>query len=160
MENIELRGFGADDRDWLVEQHSVHYAREEGFDESFGTLVAEILDAFLAKNDPARERGWIAWAEGRRLGSIFCVRLDDDTAKLRLFLLTPEARGRGLGRRLLETCMGFARDAGYRRMTLWTHESHRAAGALYARNGWSLVSRTPVVSFGQPNVEQHWSIDL
>ncbi|QFT59281.1 TDP-fucosamine acetyltransferase [Sulfitobacter sp. THAF37] len=160
MDNIELRRFAAEDRDWLVEQHAVHYARDEGFDDSFGELVARILDDFLAQSDPGRERGWIAQAGAQRLGSIFCVRLDAETAKLRLFLLTPEARGQGLGRRLLETCMGFAREAGYRRMVLWTHESHRAAGALYARNGWTLESTAPVVSFGQPNVEQHWSIGL
>ncbi len=160
MTEIEIRRFTPEDRDWLVEQHEVHYARDEGFDASFGVLVAQILDDFLAGHDPACERGWIAWRAGQRLGSIFCVRLEADTAKLRLFLLTPDARGQGVGRRMLETCMGFARDAGYRHMQLWTHESHRAAGALYARNGWTLNSSRPVVSFGKENVEQDWSIAL
>lgn len=160
MTGIDLHGFAPPDRDWLVEQHQVHYAREEGFDASFGVLVAQILDDFLASNDPTCERGWIARQGEQRLGSIFCVRLQEDTAKLRLFLLTPAARGKGLGTRMLETCMGFARDAGYRRMQLWTHESHRAAGALYARSGWTLNSSAPVMSFGKPNVEQHWSITL
>lgn len=160
MTGIEIRGFTAGDRDWLIEQHRVNYARDEGFDESFGVLVAQILDDFLARHDPVRERGWIAWEGDQRLGSIFCVTLEEEVAKLRLFLLTPKARGKGLGRRMLETCMGFAREAGYARMTLWTHESHRAAGALYARAGWTLNSAEPVVSFGMPLVEQHWSISL
>ena len=100
-------------------------------------LVADIVAGFFEAHDPLRERAWIAESD-RRLGCVFCVRLDEETAKLRLFLLEPEARGRGLGRRLLETCLGFARDAGYRRMTLWTHESHRAACRLYAANGFLL----------------------
>ncbi|NNE54218.1 MAG: GNAT family N-acetyltransferase [Sulfitobacter sp.] len=160
MDEIELRRFESQDRDWLVEEHQSHYTQEEGFDETFGPLVGGILDEFLAGHDPERERGWIVWCGGRRLGSIFCVKLDAETAKLRLFLLQPEARGRGLGRRMLETCMDFARDRGYQRMKLWTHESHRAAGALYAKNGWTLVETKKVVSFGKPNVEQYWEIDL
>lgn len=151
-----LKPYTAADRPWLVEAHGRLYARDEGFDESFPALVDEILRGFEAGHDPAREAGWIAWDGPRRLGSIFCVRLDEDTAKLRLFLLKPAARGKGLGRRLLEACMGFARDSGYRRITLWTHESHRAACALYARNGFVCVSAAPVRSFGVDLVEQHW----
>ncbi|MGR3377365.1 GNAT family N-acetyltransferase [Salipiger abyssi] len=151
-----LKPYTAADRPWLVEAHGRLYARDEGFDESFPALVDEILRGFEAGHDPAREAGWIAWQGGRRLGSIFCVRLDDDTAKLRLFLLDPTARGKGLGRHLLDTCMAFARARGYRRMTLWTHESHRAACALYARNGFACISATPVRSFGVELVEQHW----
>lgn len=160
MDKIDIRRFGPEDRDWLVEQHQVHYARDEGFDASFGVLVAQIIDDFLADHDPTCEAGWIAWQDGQRLGSIFCVRVDDTTAKLRLFLLTPAARGKGVGRRMLDCCMGFARDTGYTQMTLWTHESHRAAGALYAKTGWTLTDSKPVVSFGKPNVEQHWKIIL
>ncbi len=84
----------------------------------------------------------------------------EGVAKLRLFLLEPEARGRGLGQRLLDACLGFARAAGYRRLELWTHESHRAACALYARNGFRLVGSRPVRSFGQDLVEQTWEIPL
>lgn len=160
MDQIEIRLFTAADRDWLLAQHRDHYARAEGFDASFGTLVAQILDDFLSQHDPACERGWIAWRGEERLGSIFCVRLDETRAKLRLFLLVPEARGQGLGHRLLQTCMGFARARGYEAMQLWTHESHRAAGALYARTGWHLTDSRPVHSFGQQNVEQTWEILL
>lgn len=156
MSEITLIPFARSDRDWVVSQHRDHYAREEGFDDSFGVLVAQIVDAFLNQHNADDERGWIAWRDGVRLGSVFVVRLDATTAKLRLFLLVPEARGTGLGHRMLQQAMGFARTCGYEGMQLWTHESHRAAGALYARAGWHLQSETPVVSFGKPNVEQIW----
>lgn len=160
MDEIEIRRFGAADRDWLVEQHEVYYARVEGFDASFGVLVAQIVDDFLDCHDPKDEAGWIAWRGNTRIGCIFCVRLNEDTAKLRLFLLTPEARGKGLGRRMLDICMGFARDKGYLRMQLWTYKSRRAAGALYARAGWNLVESKPDFSFGQENIEQTWTVTL
>ncbi|WP_300031724.1 GNAT family N-acetyltransferase [uncultured Roseobacter sp.] len=152
-----IRKFSAEDRDWLVAQHGQIYARDEGFDETFGVLVAEIIDGFLADHDAERERGWIAQDGDTRLGSIFCVKLSDTTAKLRLFLLTPDARGKGLGYRLLETCMGFAKASGYTDMQLWTHESHKAACALYQRSGWELISSHPVQSFGQNLIEQSWT---
>ena len=156
MDDISLRRFDAADTDWLVTQHATLYARDEGFDDTFGPLVRDILDAFVAGHDPSCECGWIAEREGVRLGSVFCVRLDATTAKLRLFLLLPEARGLGLGARMLEHCMGFARSAGYAGMQLWTHESHRAACALYRRFGWTLVASQPVQSFGVDLVEQSW----
>ncbi|MDK3073861.1 GNAT family N-acetyltransferase [Sedimentitalea sp. JM2-8] len=160
MSEVTLRPFLASDAAWLVKQHQTLYARDEGFDETFGALVADILAEFVAQNDPARERGWIAMEGERRIGSIFCVRAGPRTAKLRLFLLTPESRGKGLGKRLLKTCMAFARAAGYDDMQLWTHESHRAACALYAAAGWRLVDSRPVHSFGVDLVEQSWRIDL
>ncbi|MEO0938528.1 MAG: GNAT family N-acetyltransferase [Pseudomonadota bacterium] len=153
-----IRSFDADDLDWLVERHGTLYAAEEGFDDSFGPLVRSILEDFVAGNDPARERGWIAEDGAQRFGSIFCVQGPEDLAKLRLFLLVPEARGRGLGLRLLQTCLGFARQAGYAGLTLWTHESHRAACALYARSGFALERSEPVHAFGQNLVEQTWTL--
>ncbi len=160
MDNVTLRPFHADDAQWLVKQHDLLYARDEGFNESFGRLVAQILNDFLADYDPRRECGWIAEKNGLRLGSIFCVAQDDHSAKLRLFLLVPEARGQGIGRHLLDECMEFARTAGYREMVLWTHESHRAACALYRAFGWQLVDSKPVHSFGVDLVEQSWRIQL
>lgn len=157
MDEVILRPFRSTDLDWLVEQHGVLYARDDGFDESFEALVRSILKEFLADHDPSCEQGWIVEVAGQRLGSIFCVRADAQTAKLRLFLLLPEARGKGLGRRLLHQCMEFARMSGYSGMRLWTHESHVAACALYARTGWRLESSEPVHSFGQDLVEQTWS---
>lgn len=160
MDQIEIRKFDETDRDWVIDQHGDHYAQVEGFDASFKVLVAQILDDFIENHDPNTKAGWIAWQGAERLGSIFCVGIDAQTAKLRLFLLTPESRGRGLGGQMLNHCMGFARENGYRQMKLWTHESHRAAGALYAKTGWELTSSKPVVSFGQALVEQHWQIVL
>ncbi|QUJ75175.1 GNAT family N-acetyltransferase [Sulfitobacter albidus] len=160
MTKTDLRPFTGQDLDWLVAPHVEHYAAEEGFDASFGDLVAEILDAFIADHDPQDEAGWIAWQDGQRLGSIFCVRLDERRAKLRLFLLMPKARGQGLGRRLLEVCTDFARAKGYTGMQLWTHESHAAACALYRRNGWRMTEERAVTSFGRALIEQTYRIDF
>lgn len=145
---------------WLVVQHGDLYATEEGFDDTFGPLVAGILADFIADHDPMRERGWVAMQDGQRLGSIFCVSDEGKSAKLRMFLLTPAARGKGLGKHLLQTCMDFARDCGYRDMVLWTHESHKAACALYAAFGWELIESKPVHSFGVDLIEQSWRVDL
>lgn len=160
MTGSSIRSFTNNDAAWLVQTHGALYSHEEGFDASFEALVASIVEEFLAQHDPDTERGWIAEANGQRLGSIFCVKLDNTTAKLRLFQLLPEARGMGLGRRLHDTCLNFAREVGYSRMKLWTHESHRAAGALYAKNGWQLMESTPKRSFGVDVVEQFWEIEL
>lgn len=160
MSDIHIRRFEDQDLPWLVERHATLYARDEGFDQSFGPLVAQILTDFCASHEPDCERGWIAERSGQRLGSIFCVRLNDDTAKLRLFFLVPEVRGAGLGKRLLARCVGFARDAGCRQMQLWTHESHTAACALYASTGWVLTDSKPVHSFGVDLVEQTWKLSL
>lgn len=156
MHTIAIRPFRTDDTGWITRQHGRLYARDEGFDDTFEKIVGQILASFVAAHDPACERGWIAEASGGRVGSIFCVRQDSNTAKLRLFLVLPEARGSGLGRRLLATCMGFARDCGYGRMQLSTHESHRAACALYRATGWRLLGSEPVRSYGQNLVEQTW----
>jgi GNAT superfamily N-acetyltransferase len=160
MDEIALRLFQAEDAPWLIERHGTLYAREAGFDGSFAPLVAEIIADYLARHDPAREAGWIAEAGGRPLGSIFCVAQSVEVAKLRLFLLEPEARGQGLGQRMLGHCMEFARAKGYARMTLATHESHRAACALYARNGWRIAEERPVRAYGCDLLEQTWEIAL
>jgi GNAT superfamily N-acetyltransferase len=105
--------------------------------------------------------GWLARnKDGLRLGSIFCVKLDDQTAKLRLFMCLPEARGLGLGKRLLTYRMAFAKAQGFQRMTLWTYESHEAARPLYTRTGWACVSSKPVHSFGVSLTKQQWEITL
>ena len=158
---VTFRDLEPGDAGWLIERHAVLYTRDEGFDATFEALVAEILAAYIRRNDPATERAFIAVEDGRRLGSVFCVQSGEPgVAKLRLFLLIPEARGRGLGQRLLDACLGFAREAGYDRLRLWTHESHEAACALYARNGFELIASCPVRSFGVDLVEQTWEIGL
>lgn len=155
-----IRPFTAQDADWLVAQHADHYARVEGFDATFGELVARIIAEFLVGHDPAREQGWIIHDGDTRLGSIFCVALNETTAKLRLFYLVPEARGTGAGQALLDQCRSFARGAGYVQLTLWTHESHKAAGRIYKRNGFTRVAARPVHSFGVDLVEETWEIRL
>lgn len=157
---VTIRDLAVGDAGWLIQQHAELYARDEGFDESFEALVAEILADFIRNRDPSCERAFIAHRGEERLGSVFCVRKDAETAKLRLFLLVPEARGLGLGQRLLEACMTYARERGYRRMVLWTHASHRAACALYEKAGWRCVSSKAVVSFGVPLQEQGWEVEL
>lgn len=160
MDDISLTDLRSGDPGWIIARHGEIYAAEEGYDMTFEALVAGIVAEFLRDRDPARDRAFVARQGDRRLGCIFCVGVSDEVAKLRLFLVEPEARGTGLGRRLLEACMGFARNAGYRRMVLWTHESHRAACALYARAGWRMVSSAPGRDFGQDVIDQHWEIDL
>jgi len=156
----DFRDLEPADIDWLVAEHGRLYARDEGFDESFPALVRQILEAFATDHDPDCERAFIAWDGQSRLGSIFCVRAGPETAQLRLFFLAEAARGRGLGHHMLQACMAYARSVGYRRMVLWTHESHRAACALYEKAGWRLVRSEPKRSFGVDVVEQGWEVDL
>lgn len=153
-----LRAFEDNDADWLVAEHAAHYARVEGFDDTFGPLVASIVADFLAEHDPAWEAGWIAHHGDQRLGSIFCVRVDDATAKLRLFYVLAAARGTGVAQALLDQCLRFARGAGYAGLTLWTHECHAAAGRIYKRNGFARTRAEPVHSFGVDLVEETWQI--
>ncbi len=153
-----IRPFAASDAAWLVSQHADHYARVEGFDDSFAVLVDQIVTAFLADHDPAYEAGWIAHDGAARLGHIFCVRIDEQKAKLRLFYVVDPARGTGVAQALLDTCLQFAKDAGYEGMTLWTHESHVAAGRIYRRNGFARIASKPVHSFGVDLVEETWAI--
>ncbi|EBA12912.1 GNAT family N-acetyltransferase [Roseobacter sp. CCS2] len=153
-----VRPFDADDADWLVSEHATHYPMVEGFDDSFGPLVRGIVDDFLAAHDNTCEAGWIAHRGEQRLGSIFCVRQNETTAKLRLFYVVEVARGTGVAQALLDQCLGFARGAGYAGLTLWTHESHAAAGRIYTRNGLTRTHAVPVHSFGVDLVEETWEI--
>ena len=156
---VELRALAPGDGGWVIERHGAHYSEVEGFDHTFEALVARIVADFLDHHDPARERGWIAWRGGRRIGSIFVVD-DGGVAKLRLVYLDAAARGLGLGRRMLEEAMGWAKARGYGRMRLWTHESHRAAGRLYAAAGFEMTGSRAVRTYGRDNVEQTWERDL
>jgi GNAT superfamily N-acetyltransferase len=156
--NFQIRPFSADDAAWLVSVHETHYREGEGFDDTFAPLVADIIAEFLAQDDQIAQAGWVARDDTHRLGSIFCVRNDAATAKLRLFFVVEQARGRGVAQALLDQCLGFSKDQGYAGLTLWTHESHRAAGAIYARNGLQRVTAKPVHSFGVDLIEETWEI--
>ena len=156
--DFALRPFSADDSVWLVDQHAAHYRQVEGLDDSFGPLVADIIQSFLSQHDPRYEAGWVACQGPARLGSIFCVCKDERTAKLRLFYVVKAARGTGVAQALLDQCLGFARGAGYKGLTLWTHESHVAAGRIYHRNGFIRTCAKLVHSFGVDLVEETWEI--
>jgi DNA-binding MarR family transcriptional regulator/GNAT superfamily N-acetyltransferase len=157
---IALRDPLPGDLGWVISAHGELYAREYGYGPGFEALVARIVADFASSRDGERERAWIAAREGRRLGSIFLVKADEETAKLRLLLLAPEARGLGLGRRLVEECLAFARAAGYRRVALWTNEALVAARAIYAKAGFALVSSAPDPMFADGSLSETWELEL
>jgi DNA-binding MarR family transcriptional regulator/GNAT superfamily N-acetyltransferase len=148
------------DLGWVVERHGALYAAEFGYDDRFEGLVARIVADFLGSNDPARERCWIAEHGGRRVGAVLLVRVDDDTAKLRLLFVEPDARGLGIGARLVGQCTEFARGAGYKRITLWTQSHLAAARKLYLDAGYMRIAETPHRSFGQDLVAETWELVL
>lgn len=133
---------------------------EYGWNAGFETLVAEIGWRFLANYDPAREICLIAELGDAMAGSVMVVRDSDEVARLRLLLVEPDARGHGIGRRLVEECIRFARGAGYRKLTLWTNDVLTAARRIYETAGFRLVSSEPHDRFGPPMAGQTWDLDL
>ncbi|MDP3693254.1 helix-turn-helix domain-containing GNAT family N-acetyltransferase [Bradyrhizobium sp.] len=148
------------DMGWVVQSHGALYAREYGFDSSFEGLVAEIAGKFLTSFDASRERCWIAELDGVQVGSVFLVRQSDTVAKLRLLLVDPAGRGQGLGQRLVEECIAFARACGYRKITLWTQSILVAARKIYQDKGFVLVATEPHRSFGQSLIGETWEREL
>jgi GNAT superfamily N-acetyltransferase len=148
------------DLGWVVKAHGEVYATEFGWDTTFEALVARIVADYAADHDPAREAAWIAEVDGRRVGCVFCVTDDETTAKLRILLVHPDGRGRGLGGRLVDACVDFARAAGYARMRLWTNDPLAAARHVYLTRGFSLIAEEPHHSFGADLVGQTYELDL
>ena len=148
------------DLGWVVMAHGEGYAAEFGWDTSFEALVARIVADYAADHDPNREAAWIAELDGRRVGCVFCVAADATTAQLRILLVDPSARGTGLGRRLVDECLGFATNAGYRRMKLWTNHPLVAARHVYLSRGFALVEEESHRSFGVDLIGQVYAREL
>ncbi|MCQ4044579.1 GNAT family N-acetyltransferase [Streptantibioticus rubrisoli] len=158
---IALRRPAPGDLGWVIQRNAAVYAREFGWNEEYEALVARIVADFAAKHDPEREAAWIAQFEGEPVGCVFCVRDSaPDTARLRLLLVEPSARGYGIGDRLVCECVEFARKAGYRELVLWTNDVLVAARTIYQRVGFELVAEKPHHSFGQDLVGQDWRLVL
>jgi GNAT superfamily N-acetyltransferase len=155
-----LRPHQPGDMDWIIHRHGVLYAEEYGFGESFEAMVARIVATFLENFDPRRERCWIAERDGEVVGSVLLVKDTEKTAKLRLLYVDPKARALGIESRLVNECIGFARRAGYHKITLWTNGVLVSARRIYQAAGFRLVQEEPHHSFGQDLVGQYWELAL
>ena len=157
---VLIRPHRIGDMGFVVHRHAVLYHQDYGFDASFEALVAKVAAEFIESFDPARGCSFIAEIDGRIAGAAFVVAKSVTVAKLRLVYLEPWARGAGLGRRLVEACMAFARGAGYTRMTLWTQDFLVPARKLYASLGFERISAEPLQAFGRQMITETWERDL
>lgn len=158
---FSLRQHRPGDMGWVVQRHGELYWREYRYDVRFEALVAEIVAEFIQNLDPARERCWIAEKDGERVGSVFLVNKSASVAKLRLLLVEPSARGLGIGKRLVEECVRFARDAGYRKVILWTQSELTAARKIYQDTGFHRVAEEKHNSWSRKNlVAETWEVKL
>jgi DNA-binding MarR family transcriptional regulator/GNAT superfamily N-acetyltransferase len=155
-----LRSHQPGDMGWITHRHGVLYAQEYGWDEQFEALVAEIIAGFLKNYNPARERCWIAEMDGEIVGSVFVVQASETAAKLRLLLVEPKARGLGLGSRLVEECIRFARRCGYDKLTLWTNSVLVEARHIYQKKRFKLVEQEAHHSFGHDLIGENWELAL
>lgn len=157
---LVLRPHRTGDLGWIVHRHAVVYGSEWDYDERFEGMVAGIVAGMARRFDPRRERVWMAERDGEVVGSIALVKRTETVAQLRLLLVEPSARGLGVGRRLVRECVAFARQAGYRRVTLYTHDTLRAARHLYVEAGFRLTHEEPDDTYGRSVRAQTWDLDL
>jgi DNA-binding MarR family transcriptional regulator/GNAT superfamily N-acetyltransferase len=157
---VSLRDPRPGDMGWVVQQHGEIYAREYGWNSDFEALVADIVARYLRKHQPEWERCWMAEVDGERAGAAFVVRKSRQVAQLRMLILTPQARGLGVGSRLTDECIAFARDKGYRKMVLWTNSCLSAARAIYARRGFQLINSEAYQGFGHSLVGETWVLKI
>jgi DNA-binding MarR family transcriptional regulator/GNAT superfamily N-acetyltransferase len=157
---VTLRNPASGDYGWVVQRHGALYAHEYGWDETCEAFIARIVADYVDHHDPKRESAWIAEVNGERVGCIFCVKKVDDVAQLRNFLVEPSARGMGIGSRLVEECIRFAKRARYKQMMLWTNDVLVDARRIYERFGFRLIEEEKHHSFGHDLVGQNWLLDL
>ena len=157
---MQLRGLRPGDLGWVAQRHGEVYAREYGWDASFEALVARIMVDYVEQHRPGREDAWIAEIDGQRAGCVLCVHKDDETAQLRVLLVEAWARGHGLGGRLVDECIRFARQVGYRKLVLWTNDILASARKIYLAAGFTLLSEERHRSFGKELVGQCWELRL
>ena len=157
---VTVRGLDSGDLGWVVQRHGEIYRDEYGWDITFEALIAEIVATYIANHRPGREQAWIAEVDGSRAGCVFCCQRDADTAQLRILIVEPSARGLGIGRRLVDECIDFARGAGYRTIMLWTNDVLVSARRIYEAAGFRLVDEEPHHSFGHDLVGQNWELAL
>lgn len=157
---VVLRDLKPGDMGWVVQQHGEIYAHEYGWDMKFEAMVADIAAKLIKSFDPAWERAWIAELDGERVGCVFVVRKSKSVAQLRLLILTQQARGLGLGARLTDECLAFARSKGYKKMVLWTNSVLTAARDIYQQRDFKLVKSEPYHGFGQDLVGETWELML
>jgi DNA-binding MarR family transcriptional regulator/GNAT superfamily N-acetyltransferase len=156
-----LRGHHPGDMGWVVESHGLLYSKDYGYDERFEALVAGIVAEFIEKLDPARERCWIAEKDGTNVGSVFLVKKSQSVAKLRLLLVDPSARGLGIGKRLVDECIPFARDAGYKKIALWTQSELTAARRIYEGAGFQKIAEEKHNSWSRKGlIAETWELNL